>query len=241
VWNFFKSNKDAHPLFKTDLHSHLLPGLDDGVKSFEESEQVILSFQELGFSRAITTPHIMSDYYRNTAEGIKQKGKELNAYIKSRNISFDIEVAAEYYFDETLLDLVNSKNEILEFGDKYILFETNSFSEPAMLDDLVFQLKVKNYKPVMAHPERYQYLQSNFARIEDLIDRGVYMQVNALSFLGFYSRPIQKVAQQLVDKKMVHFLGSDCHNPNHAKLLKKCLSNKYFNKALELPLLNHSL
>ena len=110
-----------------------------------------------------------------------------------------------------------------------------------MLDDIIFQLKVKNYKPVLAHPERYQYLQSNFSRIEDLINRGVYMQVNSLSLIGFYSKPIQQVAKRLVDEKWVHFLGSDCHNANHAAILKKCITEKYFKKALELPLINFSL
>lgn len=241
MWNFFKSNKPAAPLFKSDLHSHLLPGLDDGVKSFEESEGAILALQDFGFTRAITTPHIMNDYYKNTPAIIKRKAEELRVYLKNRQIHFEIEVAAEYYFDETLLDLVNSNNEVMTFGARYVLFETNTFSEPALLNDLIFQLKVKDYKPVMAHPERYQYLEDNFERIEDLIDRGVYMQVNSLSLIGQYSRSIQKIAQQLIEKKMVHFLGSDCHNPHQAKRLKKCLSNKYFLKALELPLLNYSI
>jgi tyrosine-protein phosphatase YwqE len=109
------------------------------------------------------------------------------------------------------------------------------------LDELIFQLKVKDYKPVMAHPERYQYLQNNFQRVEDLIERGVYMQLNSLSLIGFYSRPIQRTAQQLVEKKMVHFLGSDCHNIDHANGLKRCLADKNFKKALDLPLLNNSI
>ena len=94
---------------------------------------------------------------------------------------------------------------------------------------------------MLAHPERYQFLQNNPARIEDLIDRGLYFQVNALSFTGFYSRPIQKVVNYLVEKKFVHFIGSDCHTVHHAKLLKEAIQNKYFKKALNLPLLNYSL
>lgn len=242
MWNLFKSKeKSKVPLFKTDLHSHLLPGLDDGVKSFEESLDVIVSLQALGHTKAITTPHIMSDYYRNNPNGIKRKNEELNKYLSEKKISFTVESAAEYYFDESLSDLIQSGEELLTFGTGYFLFETNTFSEPMLLNDLIFKLKVKNIKPVMAHPERYQYLQNNLERVEDLINRGVLMQVNSLSFIGFYSKPIQHVARQLVDNKMVHFLGSDCHNLHQAKQLNKCLTDKYFKKALELPLLNYSL
>jgi tyrosine-protein phosphatase YwqE len=241
VWDFLKTSQASPPLFKTDLHSHLLPGLDDGVKSFDEVVSIISTFQNLGFTKAITTPHIMSDYYKNSPAGIRQKMIELKEYLSQHNIVFNLECAAEYYFDETLLDLIQSGDEILTFGESYLLFETNTFAEPFMLDDLIFKLKVKNIKPVLAHPERYQYLQNNLSRVEDLINRGVYMQINSLSLIGFYSKPIQKMARQLIDNKMIHFLGSDCHNPDQARHLNKCLSVKHFKKALNLPLLNYKL
>lgn len=241
MWNFFKTKTELPPLFKTDLHSHLLPDLDDGVKSFDEVLKIIDVFQHLGFTKAITTPHVMNDYYKNNPENIRQKMNEVTQVLVQEKISFKIEAAAEYYFDETLLDLVQSGNEILTFGENFLLFETNTFAEPFMLDDLIFKLKIKNIKPVLAHPERYQYLQNNLTRVEDLINRGVYMQVNSLSLTGFYSKPIQKVARELVDNGMVHFLGSDCHTPHQAQQLDRCLSDKYFKKALELPLLNYSL
>ncbi len=241
MWNFFKRNEATPPLFKTDLHSHLLPNLDDGVKSFEEAETIIRLFEETGFNKAVTTPHIMNDYYRNTSEGIKARTGELKSFLKQKNIDFEIQCAAEYYFDETLMDLLLSNVELLTFGSRYILFETNTFAEPMLLDDFIFQLKVKDYKPVLAHPERYQYLQNNFTRMEDLINRGVFLQVNSLSFTGYYSRPIQKIANQLVEKKMVHFLGSDCHTIQHARLMKNAIHNRHFKKALDLPLLNYSI
>lgn len=241
MWNFFKQQEKALPIYKTDIHSHLLPGLDDGVKSFEEAEKVIQVLLESGFTKAITTPHIMADHYRNTATGIKSKAEELNTYLKQKNIPLIIEAAAEYFFDETLMEQLSSNSELLTFGNKYLLFETNTFAEPMMLNDFIFQLNVKSIKPVLAHPERYQYLQNNFNRIEDLQARGVLFQVNALSLTGYYSGPIQKIANQLVDRRLVHFLGSDCHSLHHAQLLKKAIHHKYFRKALELPLLNYSI
>ena len=241
MWDFFKRKTETFPLFKTDIHSHLLPGLDDGVKTFEEAESIIKLFQETGFSKAITTPHIMNDYYRNTPSGINAKAEALRAHLKKVNISFKIECAAEYYLDEMLMHLLSTDSALLTFGGKYILFETNTFAEPMMLDDFIFQLKIKGYQPVLAHPERYQYLQKNFGRVEDLINRGVLFQVNSLSFTGYYSKAIQKVANQIVENRMAHFLGSDCHTVRHAELLKKAVHHKYFQKALELPLLNYSI
>lgn len=241
MWNLFTRKKENLPLFKTDLHSHLLPGIDDGVKTFEEAEAAILLFVETGFTKAITTPHIMSDYYRNTPSIINAKTKELRTYLEQKNIPFEIQCAAEYYFDETLMDLLSSNSELLTFGGRYLLFETNTYAEPIMLNDFIFQMKVKGFIPVLAHPERYRYLQNNFERIEDLLDRGVLFQVNSLSLTGYYSKPIQKTANLLVEKKIVHFLGSDCHSVKHAKLMKEAIHNKYFGKALELPLMNFSI
>jgi tyrosine-protein phosphatase YwqE len=241
VWDFFKTEKKTSPIFKTDIHSHLLPGIDDGVKTLKEAEEVIRVFTGLGFTKSITTPHIMSDSYRNTPAIISAKAKELNAYLTENKIQFDIQFAAEYYFDEFLMDLVSGNSELLTFGDQYLLFETNTFAEPMLLDDFIFKLKVKGIKPVMAHPERYQYLENNNKRIEDLLDRGVLFQVNSLALSGHYSKAIQKNAYHLVERKLVHFLGSDCHTLHHATLLKDTLQHKYFKKALELPLLNYSI
>ena len=241
MWSFFKHKVEAPALFPTDLHSHLLPNLDDGVESFEQSLEAIRNFMDIGLRKAITTPHIISDRYRNSAETILPRLAETKQYLKDHNINFQIEAAAEYYFDEVLMETVNNKNSLLTFGTKYLLFETNTYSDPMMLNDFIFQLKVNGYQPVMAHPERYQYLQNNLARVEDLIDRGVLMQVNSLSLSGHYSRSIQKVANQLVNLKLVHFLGSDCHTPHQARLLKECVKSKHFQKALNLPLLNYTI
>ena len=241
MWNYFKREPSIPDLFTTDLHSHLLPNLDDGVKNLEQSIEAIKSFQELGFRKAITTPHIMSDTYRNSPDTILPKLNEVKQGLVNRGISFEIEAAAEYYFDETLMELILQKKPVLTFGQNYLLFETNTFSEPMMLNDFIFQLKVQGYQPVMAHPERYQYLQHNLQRVEDLVDRGVLMQINCFSLSGHYSRPIQKVANHLVENRLIHFLGSDCHTPHQAKLLKNAFQSKYIHKALALPLLNYSI
>jgi protein-tyrosine phosphatase len=240
VFSLFKQEekKDYLPL-GTDIHSHLLANLDDGVKSMQEAEQIILGFKKLGYSKLITTPHIMSDHYRNDAISILKKLEELKIHLQEKKIEIQIEAAAEYYLDETFYQQVSTLKPLLTFGKRYLLFETNYLSEPYQLKDFVFQITTQGYQPVLAHPERYQYM--TMEKAEDLRNRGVLFQVNILSLLGFYNKPIRSMAYEFIDKGWVEFLGSDCHNYLQAKEIEKAFKNKYFKKALNLPLLNRMI
>ncbi|MDH5366044.1 MAG: capsular biosynthesis protein [Cyclobacteriaceae bacterium] len=225
----------------TDLHSHLLPGIDDGVDKISQSIEIIKRFQDLGYKKLVTTPHIMQGFYNNTPEIINNKLEQLQEELKNQNLQVEIEAAAEYYLDEYFLSLINDKSEILTFGNNYVLFETGFMNEPINLKEIIFKLKSNGYNPVMAHPERYGYLTQNLELIEDLIDRGVFMQLNINSLSGYYSKDIRKMAEKLIDKKYVHFLGSDCHHIQHLKVLEISKGKKYYRKALELNLLNNAL
>jgi tyrosine-protein phosphatase YwqE len=243
VINWFKKKtkiSTSSPL-TVDIHSHLLPLLDDGVKSFEESEEIITHFQSLGYRKIITTPHVMSDAYRNTPEGILEKLKELNAFLKVKGIDITIEAAAEYYLDEYLFNLIETDKQILTFGKRYLLFETNFLTEPLNLKEFIFLATTKGYKLILAHPERYLYLQNNLDKAQDLINRGVLFQLNISSLTGYYAKSAKQTANKLIDQGWVHFLGSDCHHLQHIKLTKDAQHLKYFKKALSLPLLNNSL
>jgi len=242
VFNWFKSKPsvEGNPLL-TDIHSHLLPGLDDGVKNFEESESIITRFISMGYTKLITTPHVMSDSYRNTSEMILEKLEELKTYLDSKNISIKIEAAAEYYLDEDLVKKVEHDEPLLTFGNRYLLFEMNFMTEPFQLKEFIFLLSTKGYTPVLAHPERYIFLQNNIAKLEDLMNRGVLLQVNTSSLTGYYSIPAKQTARKLIDKGWVNFLGSDCHSMQHVDLLKQAQPGRYFQKALTLPLLNNTL
>jgi tyrosine-protein phosphatase YwqE len=121
------------------------------------------------------------------------------------------------------------------------LFETNFITEPFNLKEFIFLATTKGYKLILAHPERYLYLQHNLNKVQDLLDRGVLMQLNISSLTGYYSRPVQQMAFKLIDSKMIHWLGSDCHHFQHARLMGDAKSSRYFRKALALPLLNNSL
>jgi protein-tyrosine phosphatase len=243
VLNWFKKTESfafgTRPV--TDIHSHLLPGLDDGVQTFEEAEAIILRFQKLGYTRLITTPHIMSDFYRNTTEGILARRDQLQVWLSEKNITITLEAAAEYYLDEDLFKKAEAHVPLLTFGQKYLLFETNFMTEPFQLKEFIFAVTTQGYKPVLAHPERYMYLQDNFSKAEDLLNRGVLFQLNISSITGYYSKGAQRLAQKLIDKGWIHFLGSDCHNLQHIQRLEETVSQKYFQKAISLPLLNNTL
>ncbi len=223
------------------MHSHLLPGLDDGVATFDDAEQIVRRFIELGYTRIITPPHVMSDAYRNTPEGIHARLGELRMHLEERGLEIPVSAAAEYYLDESLFKMVETDQPLLTLGERYLLFETNFITEPFNLKEFIFLATTKGYKLVLAHPERYLYLQNNLAKVEDLLDRGVLMQMNISSITGYYSKPVQQMAFKLIDQKMVHWLGSDCHHLQHTVLIEQARHSRYFMKALALPLLNNSL
>ncbi|MEK6782567.1 MAG: CpsB/CapC family capsule biosynthesis tyrosine phosphatase [Bacteroidota bacterium] len=243
MFSIFKPTaKKASTPLTCDIHSHLLPDMDDGVKTFEESWQIIQRFEDLGYRKLITTPHIMNDFYRNTTVGIQTKKDQLISFLNEKNSSIQIEAAAEYYLDESLIQSIDNNEKLMTFGqERYVLFETNFLTEPYQLNDFIFKITTQRYKPVLAHPERYEYLNKNFTKMEDLRNRGVVFQLNILSLIGFYSVPIQKMAEGMIDKGWIDFIGSDCHNEQYSILIEKAQRTKYFKKALDLPLLNHML
>lgn len=241
MFGIFKNTKPVQNPIRVDIHSHLLPGLDDGVTSFEESYEIIKNFEERGYKKIITTPHIMSDFYRNTPDIISTKLTELNTFINGRS-SVILEAAAEYYLDETFVELLSSgSSSLLTIGKKYILFETSFVSEPIYLKEAIFKMQSNGLKPILAHPERYQYLINDWELACDIFERGTLFQININSIQGYYSRAVQKMAMKLIKNEMVSFVGSDCHNISHFEALSNTLNTKNYEKLVKLKLLNNTL
>jgi tyrosine-protein phosphatase YwqE len=242
VFGWLKKGKvSAGANLKVDMHSHLIPAIDDGVRTNQESLEIIQRFEQLGYEKLITTPHVMSHLHRNTTEGIRSGLAQLNTFLADQNTKVKVEAAAEYYLDETLIHMLQNNEPLLTMGKNYLLFETNFLNEPFNLKDFIFLATTKGYKLIMAHPERYMYLQSGLEKAEDLLTRGVLFQVNIGSIAGSYSKAVQNTAFKLIDKGWVHLLGSDCHNLQHIKQVEQTQRSKYFQKALALPLLNNML
>ncbi|MDQ3536515.1 MAG: capsular biosynthesis protein [Bacteroidota bacterium] len=239
--SFFRKSKPSVFPITTDIHSHLLPGIDDGVQDLEQAVFAIKQMHLIGYKKFITTPHVMNDFFPNNARTIKEKLNELKAELKFLEIPVQVEAAAEYYLDDYLLYLLDLKDEILTFGDSYILFETSFINEPAYLREALFKINSIGLKPVLAHPERYLYLHRNHELLDELYDRGVLFQINLLSLSGYYSAESKKFAEKLIDKKMVNFIGSDLHTQKHVETIVKSTNLKYFKKVLGLDLLNNTL
>ncbi|TGE21831.1 capsular biosynthesis protein [Hymenobacter aquaticus] len=230
---------------EVDMHSHLLPGLDDGAETVEQSVELLRAMRELGYRKLIMTPHIMGDFFKNTPAGIQAALHRLREAAAAAGLNdVELECAAEYYLDEWFQQKLDSKEPLLSFGGdkKYLLFETSYINEPFNFAETVFNLKSAGYQPVLAHPERYTYFYGRFAELEKVRENGVLLQVNLNSLAGYYSAGAKRVAEKLIDAGLVDLLGSDAHNLKHTDTLRnKVLPTPYLKKALALPLLNSSL
>ena len=159
MFSFFKKKKTPQrgPVLKVDLHSHLIPAIDDGSQSMEESLTLLQGMADLGYEKVITTPHIMADAYRNTPEIIREGLFALRAEAKQAGIEIEIDAAAEYYLDDGLYALLQ-KGDLITVNGEYLLFETSYISKPLQLEDMIFEIGAAGYTPLMAHPERYRYV-----------------------------------------------------------------------------------
>jgi len=233
MFSFFKKKKhfETAPCLKVDLHSHLIPGIDDGAQNMEESLALLHALQEIGYEKVITTPHIMLDAYRNNREIIMNGLNDLRAAAKEDGITLTIEAAAEYYLDDGFLDLLAEGN-MLTFTEQHLLFETSYVAKPIQLEEMIFEIGSAGYTPVMAHPERYRYVkdpQKEYGRLKDL---GVMFQVNLNSFGGHYGQSAYEKAQYLNQNGMIDLLGSDTHNLKHTSTLAKVIRSELYSEIL---------
>ena len=224
-----------------DIHSHLLPGIDDGSKSIEESVELISKLKKLGYRKLIVTPHIMTDMFPNTPEIINEKLTSLRLALNAANIDIQIEASAEYFLDYNFEELFKTKK-IIPFSNKYILFELSYFNPPENLEAMLFAMQIEGYKPILAHPERYPYWSNNFAQYQKLKDREVLFQLNMISLTGSYSVPTMKLAEKFIENDMIEFVGTDMHNLNYYLELEKAGTCKHLHKLLDSgKLLNNKL
>jgi len=206
---------------KVDLHSHLIPGIDDGVQSLDESLIIISQMYKLGYKKLIITPHIMVDTYPNREDDIKDRLQILKDEVKKRGIDIQLDIAAEYYIDEGFLNHLDNP---LLIADRFLLFETSYMSAPINLDEIIFRINI-NYTALMAHPERYRYIKDlkEYNRLKDL---GVYFQLDINSIAGYYGKDAQNKSKYLIDNGLVDFVGSDLHNQKHLNNLRNSLDKK---------------
>ena len=226
-WFSKKKEKECEPLnfsvLKTDIHSHFIPGIDDGSPDMETTIALIEKMKKLGFEKIITSPHVMSDFYQNSSEIILKGLADIRKELKAKKINIEIDAVAEYYIDYEFEQKIG-KEKFLTFGDNYILVELSFMQAPINLFDIIFKLQLEGYKVVLAHPERYNYY--TMKDYEEFTSRGVILQINFLSLIGYYSPQVKKKTESLISADMVRMVGTDCHNLNQAELYKKCQTQK---------------
>lgn len=235
---FKKQNQEVIERLKVDMHSHLLPGIDDGVEDFEQALQTILALKELGYEKLVTTPHVMMGVYDNTPDTIKQKRDQLQAFLMEKGVHVELEASAEYYLDERFMEMIRNKDLLLPISNQYVLFETAFMHASPFLNEAVFLIQASGLKPILAHPERYLYMHEDFNQYVELREKGVLLQLNLSSLTGYYSPMVRKVARKLIDEGMVDFVGTDCHGLRHISNLQKAQFDDYYKKVMRLPLYN---
>ncbi|NUQ25844.1 MAG: hypothetical protein HUU34_17990 [Saprospiraceae bacterium] len=215
-----------------DLHSHLVPGIDDGADSPETAVALIRQLIDMGYQRLYTTPHVMSDLYPNNPDSISDGLSRLKQALQQAGIQIEIDAAAEYYMDDTFEHLITEDHELLTLPGNRVLVEMSFVSAPPGLFHYIFRLQTKGYQPVLAHPERYLFLKKNFSQYERLKEYGCEFQLNLLSLIGHYGQPIQETAHKLLKNNMIDFIGTDLHHQRHAELLQKALADKMVQRYL---------
>ena len=225
---FFKSKpilKDLIPDNFTDIHSHLLPGIDDGAQTITDTTALITAMKEIGISQCITTPHIMQSVWENTPKIINEKLKTTTEILKAEGNNIPLKAAAEYMMDAQFMTLFQTEP-LLVLKENYVLVEMSYINPPIQLHDIVFELQVAGYKPVLAHPERYAFFHHNFKNYEKLKHQGCLFQLNLLSTIGYYGAETAKIAEKLLQIGLIDFVGSDIHHQKHIDGFYKQISFK---------------
>ena len=227
---FKKKNVDSRLPFHTDIHCHLVPCIDDGSKSVESSVELLQHMQQWGITRIIPTPHVTEDTFENTPATIDPAYGALVAGANDSGIEIDIlPPSAEYRLDSFFVDQLEVGN-VRQLGNSFILVENNFSVEPWGLDNMLYDLSLKGYRPILAHPERYLYYHGNLSRYKQLHDRGIYFQCNILSLSGYYGKNVRNVAMKLIDNDLVDFLGTDLHMMRHVDAIEDYMKTSHFNR-----------
>jgi protein-tyrosine phosphatase len=206
-------------ILKADMHSHLIPGIDDGSADMETSLQLTRGMMELGYKKLITTPHIMWDMYRNSRQIILEGLVQLQAAVKAEALDVEINAAAEYFLDEHIEELIKNNEPLLTITGNMVLVEFSMAHPPMNLKDILFEMQMHGYQPIIAHPERYTYLGNNKEFYDELKDIGCMFQLNLLALGGYYGKPVHELAQYLVKKEYYDLVGSDLHHARHLDAL----------------------
>ena len=242
-FSFFKSRPVSPDLsfIGVDMHSHLLPGIDDGLQTPEQTVEFVKELQALGYKKLICTPHVLGGVHNNTPATIGEALDIARKALAEAEVPVILEAAAEYMLDDELEKKIAAKEKLLTIGDNYLLIEMSYVAPPLNLTEVLFQLQMQGYKLILAHPERYNFYHQDFDQLESFRDRGILFQMNIISLSGYYGKEVKRTCERLIAKNMVEFLGTDMHHQNHLNALKTFAATKDFYKLKDIQLMNLGL
>lgn len=230
--SFFKKKTPLikhFPLDFVDIHSHLLPNIDDGSKSFEESASLIKRLNSYGIKNFVATPHIMDGVWNNTSSIIQTKLYELTDYLNKQGIKdIQIRAAAEYMLDSNFEKLLYSEK-LLTIKDQFILVEFSYINPPINLKEILFNIQIAGYQPILVHPERYSFFHTNYKEYSKLKEAGCLFQLNLLSLSSYYGSNVNRIAKQLLKDNLIDFAGTDTHHHRHLNALETINNPKLIN------------
>jgi tyrosine-protein phosphatase YwqE len=222
MFKFFNKSSSASfdfGILGTDMHSHILPGIDDGSRDMNTSMDLIRGLSALGYKKLIATPHVMWDMYKNSSDMILHKLAEVKERVKKEGIDIEVDAAAEYFLDDHAVNLIKSNAPLLTIGNSIVLVESSLAHASLELKHILFELQMQSYVPVIAHPERYIYLERSRDLYDELKDMGCLFQLNVLSLTGGYGKTVQELAQYLIKKRYYDLVGTDHHHARHLESL----------------------
>jgi protein-tyrosine phosphatase len=221
---FFSRKKESTldlSWLNTDIHSHLIPGIDDGSPDIQTSVELVKGLSGFGYKKLVTTPHVLWEIYPNTSEIIMKGLADVRAAIREAGINIELDAAAEYFIDDHFEQQVINKEPLLPVRHKMVLVEFSMITAPLDLKQVIFELQMQNYQPLLAHPERYAYLMQRKNFYDELKDIGCFFQLNLMSLTGYYGGSVRDIAEYLIRKNYYNFAGTDLHNARHLTALQK--------------------
>jgi protein-tyrosine phosphatase len=238
MFKLFSRSKSSDQKFdfsslRVDMHSHLLPGIDDGSPDVATSLQLIRGMAELGYTKLITTPHIMWDMYKNTHEIVLRQLEVVRTAMREENIAVELHAGAEYFLDDHVEQLLKKNEPLLTISGNMVLTEFSLAYPAHSLKDILFEMQMQGYQPVIAHPERYIYLEKNRDFYDELKDIGCLFQLNILSFANYYGKAPNELAQYLMKKGYYDLIGTDLHHARHLEALQQGAFAIPFKKLLD--------
>ena len=228
LFNFFKRKEKPEPqklFYTTDILSHVLPGIDDGSPNTDVSIALLEAMKGWGIDSIVATPHIAEDSFENTPQTIKKAYDKLSVRMLDMALDMNVKFSAEYRIDNRFRKMLED-DELIIMPNNYLLIENSFVQPPIDLKNIIYELQLRDIKPILAHPERYGYYQHKKEIYEELFESGCEFQINLLSLAGYYGDREKETALWLVNKGYISFVGTDLHHFGHIEVINKFLRSK---------------